>query len=161
LVGAVRNSFCRDGVYQRVLDSDLSDPGRARFRGLPGQRTAREERSRPEDRRFGLPVAPVPTLGWTAPCQFSATWIHLCHTISLATSQQPDSNGSRARLACHLSVLWSTDADDQIHQRLEGKGYVPALFHVSPLPRMSGMCNTYVSVLFISRVHLSPRREKR
>ena|ERR1035441_3427786 len=22
----------------------------------------------------------------------------------------------------HLSVLWSTDADDQIHQRLEGKG---------------------------------------
>jgi transposase len=35
----------------------------------------------------------------TAPCQFSATWVHLRHTISLATSQQPDSNGSRARLA--------------------------------------------------------------
>ena len=67
--------------------------------GLFGQRTAREERPRPEDRRLGLPVAPVPALGWTAPCQFSATWVDLRHTISLATSQQPDSNGSRARLA--------------------------------------------------------------
>lgn len=30
---------------------------------------------------------------------FSTTWIHLRNSISLATSQQPDSNGSRARLA--------------------------------------------------------------
>jgi hypothetical protein len=33
-------------------------------------------------------------LGWPAPCQFPTAWIHLRHAISLATSRQPDSNGS-------------------------------------------------------------------
>jgi hypothetical protein len=32
--------------------------------------------------------------GWPSPRQFSATWIHLRHTISLETPRQPDSDGS-------------------------------------------------------------------
>jgi hypothetical protein len=87
LAGAVRDSFCRDGVYQRLLDSDLSDPGSARTRGLSGQRTARKERSGPENRRLGLPVAVVPAFGWAAPSQLPAAWIHLRHPASLAKSQ--------------------------------------------------------------------------
>ena len=94
LACAVRDSFCRDGVNQRVLDSRLPDTGSTRSRSLPGQRTAREERARPKDRCIRLPVAPVPTLGWPSPRQFSATWIHLRHTISLETPRQPDSDGS-------------------------------------------------------------------
>jgi hypothetical protein len=66
---------------------------------VPSQRTAREERAGPEDRRLGLPVASVSAFCGSAARQLPATRIHLRHTVPLATSQQPDSNGSRARLA--------------------------------------------------------------
>lgn len=89
------------GIHSVAMESTsvywiplLSDPGSTRSRSLPRQRAAREERARPEDRCLRLPVAPVPALGWPTPCQFPTTWIHLRHTISLATSCQPDSNGS-------------------------------------------------------------------
>ena len=48
------------GVYWIPLYQILETP---RLRGVPGERPAREERPGPEDRRPGLPVAPVPALG--------------------------------------------------------------------------------------------------
>ena len=61
-IGAVRSPFRRDGVNQCLLDSDLSDSGGSWPRGLPGQRTAREERARSQNGRLRLPVASVPAI---------------------------------------------------------------------------------------------------
>jgi hypothetical protein len=50
-------------VHQRVLDSGVSNPRIPRVGSVPCQRTAREERSGPEDRRLRLSMAAVPPLG--------------------------------------------------------------------------------------------------
>jgi hypothetical protein len=84
----VRDSLRGDGVDKRLLDSvyqmleargvEVYLVNAQHVKNVPGRKTD---------------VSDCP-LGWPAPCQFPTAWIHLRHAISLATSRQPDSNGS-------------------------------------------------------------------
>ena len=81
------------GVYWIPLYQILETHG---FRSLSGQRTAREERSRAEERRFRLSVDPVLHSVGIAKGEFSATRRDLRTPLALASPREPRSDGSRA-----------------------------------------------------------------
>src|SRR5215471_11091314 len=60
------------GVHQRLLDTGVPDPGGPRHRGVPGQRTLPQKRSRSKERRFRLPMDSIPAFGWSAAGQLSS-----------------------------------------------------------------------------------------
>ena len=51
VAGRARLHPCRDGGDRRLLEAGLAHPVRWRVRADPGQRRARQERARPQDRR--------------------------------------------------------------------------------------------------------------